>query len=203
MKKKVGRKTLLNAKLQKQICDLLAEGVPIGATCDAVGIGQKTYFEWCNRNPQFSQVTTRARGQARVSLLKKIKLSDDWRAHAWILSHCWPEEFSERRILQPEPSKPLLQINYSQPDAKTLEFNETVAESVRKMPKAPAHLVSLLRRFDDGDLYAFSSIPGDYNLKAKAPAPENTPANENEVEHRYNPYTKKIEPIEPLPEIES
>jgi len=37
----------------------------------------------------------RATGQARVSLLKKIKLSDDWRAHAWILSHCWPEQFSE------------------------------------------------------------------------------------------------------------
>jgi hypothetical protein len=33
----------------------------------------------------------RARGQARVCLLKKIKLSGDWRAHAWILSHCWPE----------------------------------------------------------------------------------------------------------------
>src|SRR2546430_766152 len=47
------------------------------------------------------------------------------------------------------------------------------------MPNAPAHLVSLLRRFDDGDLYAFSSIPGDCNLKAKAPAPENTPANGN------------------------
>lgn len=43
----------------------------------------------------------RARGQARVSLFKKIKLSDDWRAHAWILSHCWPEQFSESRILQP------------------------------------------------------------------------------------------------------
>jgi hypothetical protein len=36
-----------------------------------------------------------------VSLLKKIKLSGDWRAHAWILSHCWPEQFSESRILQP------------------------------------------------------------------------------------------------------
>jgi hypothetical protein len=43
----------------------------------------------------------RARGQARVSLLKKIKLSDEWRAHAWILSHCWPEQFSESQILQP------------------------------------------------------------------------------------------------------
>jgi hypothetical protein len=43
-------------------------------------------------------------GQARVSLLKEIKLFDDWRVHAWILSHCWPEQFSESRILQPAQS---------------------------------------------------------------------------------------------------
>jgi hypothetical protein len=36
-----------------------------------------------------------------VSLLKKIKLSNDWRAHAWILSQRWPEQFSDSRILQP------------------------------------------------------------------------------------------------------
>ena len=38
---------------------------------------------------------------AKRASVKKIKLSDDWRAHAWILSHCWPERFSESRILQP------------------------------------------------------------------------------------------------------
>jgi hypothetical protein len=35
-----------------------------------------------------SALTHVQEGQARVSLLKEIKLSDDWRAHAWILSHC-------------------------------------------------------------------------------------------------------------------
>jgi hypothetical protein len=35
----------------------------------------------------------------RVSLLKKIKLADDWRAHVWLLSHSWPEQFPESRIL--------------------------------------------------------------------------------------------------------
>jgi hypothetical protein len=35
------------------------------------------------------------------ALIQKIKLSDDWRTHVWILSHCWPEQFSESRILQP------------------------------------------------------------------------------------------------------
>jgi hypothetical protein len=43
----------------------------------------------------------RASRQTRVSLLKKIKVSDDWRAHAWFLSYCWRKHFSESRILQP------------------------------------------------------------------------------------------------------
>jgi hypothetical protein len=38
-----------------------------------------------------SALTHVQEGQARVSLLKKIKLSDDWRTHTWILSRCWPE----------------------------------------------------------------------------------------------------------------
>jgi len=41
------------------------------------------------------------RKRPSVSLLKNRKLSDDWHAHAWILSHCWPEQLSESRILQP------------------------------------------------------------------------------------------------------
>jgi hypothetical protein len=48
-----------------------------------------------------AQPLTHAGGRARVSLLKEIKLSDDGRAHAWILSHYWPEQFSESQILQP------------------------------------------------------------------------------------------------------
>ncbi len=46
------------------------------------------------------RLTHAQNGQARVSLLKKINLSSgDWRAHGWILSRCWPEQFSESRIL--------------------------------------------------------------------------------------------------------
>jgi hypothetical protein len=107
-KKKPGRKTLLNPELQREICYLLSQGVPVGATCDRVGITQATYYAWIAKGEEgrapyreFVEDTTRARGQARVSLLKKISLSNDWRAHAWLLSHCWPEEFSESRILQP------------------------------------------------------------------------------------------------------
>jgi aryl-alcohol dehydrogenase-like predicted oxidoreductase len=33
--------------------------------------------------------------------LSEELIANDWRAHAWILSHCRPEQFSKSRILQP------------------------------------------------------------------------------------------------------
>ena len=139
-KKKLGRKTLLNADLQREICYLLSEGVPVGATCDTVGITQATYHAWIakgekGRAPyrEFVEDTTRARGQARVLLLKKISLSNDWRAHAWLLSHCWPEEFSESRILQPAQPEPSLQISYGPGVQDVLEQGAQIAKQLANL----------------------------------------------------------------------
>ena len=136
-KKKPGRKTLLNAELQHEICCLLSQGVPVGATCDMVGIPQATYRAWIAKGEEgrapyreFVEGTTRARGQARVSLLEKIMLSNDWRAHAWLLSHCWPEEFSESRILQPAQPEPSLQINYGPGVQDALEQGAQIAKQL-------------------------------------------------------------------------
>ena len=67
--KKAGTKTLLNAELQREICYLLSQGVPIRATCDTVGITQATYHAWIAKGEkeralyrEFVESTTRARG---------------------------------------------------------------------------------------------------------------------------------------------
>jgi hypothetical protein len=139
-KKKPGRKTLLNPELQREICYLLSQGVPVGATCDTVGITQATYHAWIAKGEEgrapyreFVENTTRARGQARVSLLKKISLSNDWRAHAWLLSHCWPEEFSESRILQPAQPEPSLQISYGPGVQDVLEQGAQIAKRLANL----------------------------------------------------------------------
>ena len=105
-----GRKSLLNAKLQRQICSLLAAGNTIRTTVDAVGISQRVYFEWCERHPHFAQATSRARGKARVKLVKVLVDASalDWKSAAWLLSHCWPEDFSENRIPERPPQPELL-----------------------------------------------------------------------------------------------
>jgi hypothetical protein len=93
-----GRRSLYTPALQKRICQLLAKGNTIVATCDHVGISDRLFHQWCEDRPHFLQATMRARGKARASLVKVIAdaAKKDWRAAGWLLSHCWPAEYSEQ-----------------------------------------------------------------------------------------------------------
>src|SRR5262249_17839800 len=62
--------------------------------------GAVGFIDWlgrCSRS-QFLQAIQRARGKARVSLVKVIEKAGkkDWKAAAWHLSHVWPNEYSEQ-----------------------------------------------------------------------------------------------------------
>jgi transposase-like protein len=93
--KKRGRATLLNAQLQRKICGLLAQGHTVSAVCGSVGIGERTFYDWLEKHPHFSQAATRAIGQSKMALLDKLRLSDDWRAQAFLLERRWPSEFGK------------------------------------------------------------------------------------------------------------
>jgi hypothetical protein len=96
-KRPLGRRSLYSAQLQRRICQLLEKGNTIVASCDHVGIAEKTFYTWCEDHPQFLQATSRARGKARIRHVKTLTdaAKTDWRASAWLLSHCWPNEYSE------------------------------------------------------------------------------------------------------------
>ena len=96
--RKLGRRSLLTPKLQRRICQLLEKGNTIIATCDHVGISESVYYDWCEQREQFLQATSRARGKARVKLVKVLTDASkiDWRAAGWLLSHCWPAEYGEQ-----------------------------------------------------------------------------------------------------------
>jgi hypothetical protein len=81
--KKRGRRTLLTANLQKQLCKLLGQGHTIKTVCEAVGIADRTYYDW-QKHPHFSQAITRGVGQSKIFLGEKLRQSDDWRAQAFL-----------------------------------------------------------------------------------------------------------------------
>lgn len=97
-----GRKSLLNAQLQRKICGLLVQGHTVSAMCGAVGIGERTFYEWREKHPHFSQATSRAIGQSKIALVDKVRQSGDWRAQAFLLERRWPTEFgkTEARAVQ-------------------------------------------------------------------------------------------------------
>jgi hypothetical protein len=135
-KKARGRKSLLNAQLERKICRLLAAGHTIATVCEAVGIAERTYYEWREKYPHFSQATTRAIGQSKIFLVEKLRQSDDWRAQAFLLERRWPHEFgrSDARPLpkEPEPERqgPLVSFILSMPNG---EQRKTTFEEAEKI----------------------------------------------------------------------
>lgn len=94
--------------MQKQVCALLAKGHTVKTVCEAVAIGERTYYDWCEKHPQFSQSATCAIGKSKIVLVDKLRLSDDWRAAAFLLERRWPNEFgrvAERPLSEPPEEK--------------------------------------------------------------------------------------------------
>ena len=97
-----GRKTLCKRQLTDQICELLADSVSIGTSAEIVGISPSTFHAWCVRGAfgeapyaEFLERTTRARAQARVTIVRGIRSAGakDHRALEWLAEHCHADEF--------------------------------------------------------------------------------------------------------------
>jgi hypothetical protein len=133
-----GRKSIRSPKLERQICDLLASGNTIKTVVDAVGISERVYFEWCERYPHFLQATTRARGRARIKLVKVLVDASalDWRSAAWLLERGWPNEFgrtAERPLQEPlqtqAPTRVIVNVRRDrESDAAVKLFGERPAD---------------------------------------------------------------------------
>src|SRR5438552_13281441 len=102
-----GRKSKLTPGLRRRICTMLAGAHTIRTVCAALGIGERTFFTWCEEDPTFSAETQRARAQGRIKIVESILEAADWRARAWYLERTDPEQFArvaERQIvIQPPP----------------------------------------------------------------------------------------------------
>ena len=118
--KKVGRSSpLTNPQIEEELLNLIKIGVPVRHACQAVGINEKTFYNWLSRgmterdrlnsienakpNPtevvfyEFLQAVERARSEAIAKKVATITKSshDDWRAAAWWLERQLPSEFGK------------------------------------------------------------------------------------------------------------
>ncbi|MCW5553056.1 MAG: hypothetical protein KIS67_12965 [Verrucomicrobiae bacterium] len=101
---KRGCRTKFNARLAKQLCDAIADGLPITHTCRLAGIAFETYRSYRRAHPEFDMAieSAIARGiEQRLSVVKRAMSSADeaiaLRAATWWLTHVSGarEHFSE------------------------------------------------------------------------------------------------------------
>ncbi len=138
---KRGRRILLNAKLQKQICGYLSDCCTIRTACEATGISETSFFEWHRRGEageqpfaQFAQAVTRARGRAKVRIVRSLLDEKDWRPRLEMLARVFPDEYGRRDIVPPPseaiPAMPPIRYVLSMPNG---EQRETTFEEAQKI----------------------------------------------------------------------
>lgn len=106
---KQGQKTKLTKTLQKKLCELVGQTVPIKFAAGSQGISEATVHNWIawgkeGRQPylEFFESITRARNEAVARLVKVINTAavTDWRAAVAILERQYPREFAKRQALE-------------------------------------------------------------------------------------------------------
>lgn len=121
-----GRKTLLTPEIQKKIIEAIELGDSDINACAYAGVSQTAFYSWIQkgtdqpatensparpaRSPyrEFAAELTRARAVFRVNHLRCIARAaqgtkatpGDWRASKFMLAVKWPDEFSERQVLE-------------------------------------------------------------------------------------------------------
>lgn len=129
VKPRRGRKTKLTPKLQEQIIKYVEAGNYNKVACQAVGIGEWTYYNWIKRGEkaleleekgkkipesekkfsQFSQSIrgAEARGEIRNVTIIQIAAKKDWRAALEILARKYPKRWGLKKQIGGTGEEPL------------------------------------------------------------------------------------------------
>lgn len=140
MKKKLGRRSKLTPELRRRFGSMLGRGHTIRDACGALGIGEKTYFRWCELHPTFLTETQHARARGRIRIVQSILDSRDWRAQAWYLERTDPAEFgrvAERPIPVDPVATPLPELRITIKDVDGTELPLFPTDGAPPKPKPP------------------------------------------------------------------
>ena len=87
------------------LCPALERGATINGACALAGISPRSFRDWRERGEtgekpyaRFLSAVTRAREIAKHAILGSILADKDWRARAWYLEKCFPNEFGLRPL---------------------------------------------------------------------------------------------------------
>ena len=101
----VGRKTKLTPEVQDEVVKRIRAGNYINVSCQAVGIGVSTYFEWLKKGEEgrqpyaeFTDAIKKAEAEAHVNYVAIVAshAPNQWQAAAWWLERRFPDKWGRR-----------------------------------------------------------------------------------------------------------
>lgn len=114
----------VNSATQAQLETVLSSGATVKDACAYVGITTETFYQWCNKYPDFSDTMQKARATAKVASVAVIRQAakSNWQAAAWFLERSDPESWGRttKHILDVEPG--LLKRLKQQADAAGVDL---------------------------------------------------------------------------------
>jgi len=93
----LGRKPLLDAKRQTEICAVIGAGCTLRMAAAYVGCNESTIYRFAQRDADFAAALRKARAKSEMVLLRCVHEAatqkKDWRAATWLLTHCHQERY--------------------------------------------------------------------------------------------------------------
>lgn len=101
-------------KLNKRVCETICEGLRKGnyvtTCCRAVGISQRTYYNWKKKGEEgeepyatFLQKVDEAEAEGEMAMMEIIHdnaVSGNWLSSAWVLERKYPNRFGKRERME-------------------------------------------------------------------------------------------------------
>ena len=118
---------------------MLKRGHMVKTVCAAVGISDRSFLDYCERDGAFLAATQRARAKGRVRLVDSILDDRDWRGKAWYLERTAPDEFgrvAERDLPEAQGAKPI-NVAFVLPSGEQISMGKV--RSIAQLP--PEHHV--------------------------------------------------------------
>lgn len=85
---------------RKRIFKELRDGASLKDAADVIGCDITTIFRLRQTDPKFAQGVRKAVKDGKMTCIRRIKRSKDWRASAWLLERRWGSEFGRRDRLE-------------------------------------------------------------------------------------------------------
>ena len=91
-----GRPTKKTEERLKQIDHFSRLGLSNESIAILAGINKDTFYDWINKDKEFSDRVKKGKETGKAHLLNKILQDESWQSKAWMLERQYPDEFGRR-----------------------------------------------------------------------------------------------------------